>query len=395
MKRFILVTTVSVFLTGCWSNQELNNTAIVHGVGLAKSDDSAEKLRVSFEIVKPGGGQENNEETTSVGNGEHIVLEETTETLLEGARELIKFTKRRLDFGHTEAWMIGEELAQENFIRLLDIIRRDQMLRLSGHMFITKDDPAEILNTPTLYKHLVSGELTSSLPQTKFIAEYTPITLREFYKLIEGPISNAYIPIIYLDKNNKQEITAIDGTAVIKKDKMVGELDKEETAGLNLLLNNVQGGSIQVDLDENEKVSIEIGKLKTKTTPKLTGDKVDVMVEVKVNGTLGDNMTPNKIDEKLFKIIEGKISEHIEATIQSTLNKLQQEYKTDITKIGLETYRKYPQEWKDIQSKWDEDIFAKANVSIEAKVNIFHQGLINKNINRQPKSHNNPYLFLK
>src|SRR5699024_11844486 len=170
------------------------------------------------------------------------------------------------------------------------------------------------------------------------------------------------IPIIYLDKNNKQEITAIDGTAVIKKDKMVGELDKEETAGLNLLLNNVQGGSIQVDLDENEKVSMEINKLKTKTTPKLTGDKVDVIVEVKINGTLGDNMTPNKIDEKLFKIIEGKISEHIEATIQSTLNKLQQEYKTDITKIGLETYRKYIQEWKDIQSKRDEEIYAKANV---------------------------------
>src|SRR5699024_6946234 len=157
-------------------------------------------------------------------------------------------------------------------------------------------------------------------------------------KLIEGPVPNAYIPIIYLDENNKEELTVIDGTAVIKKDRMVGELDKLETAGLNLLLNNVKGGSIQVNLDdaEDEKVSIEISKLK----------------------------------------------------------KLQQEYQTDITKIGTETYKKYPKEWHRIHSDWDE-IFANANVTIDVQTNITHQGLINRDIEHHEKPYNNPYRFFK
>src|SRR5699024_10919549 len=138
------------------------------------------------------------ESGNNAGSGEHIVIDEVSSTLLEGAREAIKFTKRRLDFGHTEAWILSENLAQESFIRTLDVIRRDQMLRLNSHIFITKDKPSDVLNTPTLYEHLVASELASSLEQTRFIAEYAPITLRELYKYLEGPVSNAYIPIIYI-----------------------------------------------------------------------------------------------------------------------------------------------------------------------------------------------------
>src|SRR5699024_8326903 len=193
---------------------------------------------------KPGGNEGSEQElgqSEGKGSGDHIVIEETTDTLLEGARESIKYTKRRLDFGHTEAWFISEELARDGFVRSLDVIRRDQMLRLYSHLLITSNNTREILNTPTLYEHLVATELASSLEQTKYIAEYAPITIREFYKSLEGPLSSAYIPIIYLDEVNKQQITAINGTAVINNNRMVGKLNKLETAGLNMLLNNIHG----------------------------------------------------------------------------------------------------------------------------------------------------------
>src|SRR5699024_9503137 len=106
----------------------------------------------SSDVCSSDLSQEGDKSVPSVESGEHIVLEETTDTLLEGARELIKYTKRRLDFGHTEAWIIGDKLAKDDFIKTLDIIRRDQMLRLNSHIFITKDNPTDILGTSTLYK---------------------------------------------------------------------------------------------------------------------------------------------------------------------------------------------------------------------------------------------------
>lgn len=390
MKQLLLILSGILLLTGCWSNQELDDVAIVHGVGL---DIQGDKIQGSFEIVRPGGEQDEDQEETSVDSGEHIVLEETSDTLLEGARELINYTKRRLDFGHTESWVINERLAKKNFLQVLDIIRRDNMLRLNGQMFVTKDDPTEILNTPTLYENLVSSELTTSMPQTKFIAEYAPITLREFYKLIEGPVSNAYIPMIYLDENNDQKITTIDGTAVIKENKMVGQLSNTETAGLNLLSNNVKGGSIQVNLTENDKISIEILKLTTKTKPTLQDNKLHVTILTDITGTLADNMTTKEVNENFLQEVETYISEHTKNTIRTTLDKLQHDFKTDITNIGLETYRKYPTQWQHIHSDWNDDLFANASVDIQVQTKVIHKGLINDNILYDNEPNNNPYRF--
>src|SRR5699024_303824 len=133
MKRVLFVIIITLMLlTGCWSNQELNNTALVHGVGWDKLDD---QIHASYEIIKPGGdNQEGDKSVPCVERGEHIFLEETTNTIHEGASELIKYTKRILDLGHTEAWIIGDKLAKDDFIKTLDIIRRDQMLRLNSHI---------------------------------------------------------------------------------------------------------------------------------------------------------------------------------------------------------------------------------------------------------------------
>lgn len=46
----------------------------------------------------------------------------------------------------------------------------------------------DILNTPTLSEGLVSTELSSSIEQSNFTSQFAPITFREFYRFIEGPV---------------------------------------------------------------------------------------------------------------------------------------------------------------------------------------------------------------
>lgn len=392
MIRTVFIMICSLFLlTGCWNNQELDKTVLVHGVGLDKSD---EQLKISVEIIKPTSNQEGGQ-GGGKGSGQHIVLEKNADTFLEGARGLIRYAKRRLQFGHARAWIISERLAKGNFFQVLDSVSRDQMFRLNSHPFVTQEDPSDILSTPTLYENLTSLELVTALEQTQFIAEYAPLTLREFYKLTEGPIPNAYIPMISIKKAGEQTITSIDGTAVIKNNQMVGKLNTEETMGLNWLLNHVEGGSTTVSLDENEKVSLEITKAKTKTKPILNGRQLNVGIQTKIEGTLSDNMTTKRINEAFLKEIEKKISHHVQNEIHTTLKKLQKELETDITEIGLETHRTYPEQWQTIHSEWN-DIFANAKISIDVDANITHEGLINENDPREHrKPYNNPYPFSK
>lgn len=391
MRKYFFIIPVLFLLTACWNNEEIDDEALVHGVGISKAKD---QLRFNVEIIKPGSqtGQASSEEQDG---GQNIILDIESDSLLNGARELIRKAKRRLYFGHTRVWIFSEELAKENSVRTIDVIRRDQMNRINSYMFITKDDPRDILDTPTLYENLSAVEITSALEQTKFISEYTPIRMYEFYRLIEGPVQNAYVPIIKVNEEFGEKITELDGTAVIKKDKMVGHLNQNESIGLTWLLDEVEGGSITVRLYDDERVSLEINKTKTKLKPHLKGEDLDVDVEVEVEGTLGDNMTPHEPAEKWFKEVEEKISEKIERDIRTTLDKLQNELETDITGIGMETYRKYPQEWNTIHSEWDE-VFSNANISLHVNVNFDHKGLIHKSV-QQPETRpkNIPFPFFK
>lgn len=394
MKQTILCLFFLTLLTGCWSNQELDGTAFVNSVGFEKSTKSDKHIQISYDIIKPSADSNGDDQSQGNGEKEHIVVEEDTETLLKGSHEIIKYTQRIPNFSHTKIWIISEKLAMEGSFDILDPIQRSQMLRLSSHAFITKDSPAKILNTPTLYDLPVTSEFSSSLDQTKYLTEYAPITLREFYKLLKGPTSNAYLPMIYIDDINNKEITAIGGTAVIKEDRMVGELNKTETTGLNLLLNQVKNGSIQVNLDEKEKASLEIHKLNTKTIPKMTGNQLEATIHVKVEGILADNMTSKELNNKFLDELETTFAEEAKRIIRSTLNKLQKELQTDITNIGHETYRKYPKQWKKFSSEWN-DIFANADITIEVDTTVLHQGFINEGTRRNKSPLTNPYFFGK
>lgn len=396
MRKILIMICSILFLTGCWNNIELDNEALVHGVGLDKTDED-DLLRMSVEIVKPvntGGGSGSGDQQAG---GQHIVLETEAETLLEAARKFIRSAKRRLYFGHARVWVVGNRLAKDDFVRHLDIIRRDQMLRVNSYLFISDDDPKHLLDTSTLYENLTSTELVSGLEQLKFSIGLTPIKLYEFFRLIEGPVQNAYIPIIKVESEMGEKLTKLNGAAVINNNKMVGKLNEKETMGLSWLMDNVKGGAISVSPDKGEVIAYEITKSKTKIKPKLKGKNLKVAIEVEVEGTLGDNVTTQKPSEQWFTDAEKNIQATIESRMSDTLKKLQKELKTDITNIGQKTHQTYPKEWKKIQSDWDEKIFANADVSIDVKTKLIHKGLINKSKidGNQEKPHNNPYNFLR
>ncbi|MBO0999655.1 Ger(x)C family spore germination protein [Bacillus sp. SD075] len=389
MGRIILLIIPFLFLvTGCWSSQELDKSAFVQGIGLNKSED---QLRISVEIIKAAGTGEQSGGEGGGGNGQSILLERDADSIIQGARGLIKDAKRRLYFDHARLWVIGEDLAKEDFISFLDESRRDQMFRLNSYLFITEKNPIDILSNSTLYEDLSSAEIVSALEQTQFNAEFTAVKMYEFYKLIEGPIPNAYLPIIQTKKEKDKAITSIDGTAVIRTNKMVGKLNTLETVGLNILLNQVKGGDTTISLNDKEKVSIEIRKSETQIRPTLDGNQLKAHLKIEIEGTLADNTTKSNVNEKWIKKVEKEISNNTEKYLRLTLNKLQNELKTDISGIGLETYRKYPKQWGNIQSEWNE-IFSDADISIEVHTNITHQGLIKKSVNRKHKKpYNNPY----
>lgn len=396
MKKYkILPFLFIIFLSGCWNNAEIDQRGLVHGAGFALNEETG-MLEAYVEIVKPssssdGGG------TGTFQSVENLVLKVDTESPLQGAREFIRYAKRRLYFGHTRLWLVQEEFAKEKFTPIFDVVRRDAMNRLNSYIFITRNNVEDIFNTATLYQELSSDEIVSAVEQTKYTAEFIPVRLYEFIKLNEENLNTAYVPIINIVDNVEGPVTSIEGTAVIKNEHMVGELNVDETVALSLLLNKAEGGVIPVPkLEEKEIISMEVTKSNVKVHPTLEGRNLHVRIEVDIEGELGDDIMekPEEINEQFMQEAEKLVEKELKNNIKRTLSKLK-ELKTDITNIGKETYRSYPKEWQEIKQNYHDEIFPDAVVDIEVTANMYHQGLTNESVNQpHKKPYNNPFPFL-
>src|SRR5690625_2300775 len=220
--KFVPLILAIAILSGCWSSSEIDERALVHGAGFDFNEKTG-LFDTYVEIVKP-----TSSEDATVQSNENLILHMETDSPLHGAREMIRYAKRRLYFGHTRLWLVGEELARQPFVPIFDTIRRDSMNRLNSYIFITKAPVDEVFSTTTLYENLSSDEIVSGLEQTQFTPDFIPVRLYDFINLTEERLDTAYLPIINVLENVDEPITSIEGTAVIKDKTMVGELDRDE-----------------------------------------------------------------------------------------------------------------------------------------------------------------------
>src|SRR5690625_1765759 len=361
---FVLI----ILLSGCWDSVELDESIMVVGVGISKQDD---EYQIIFEAITPS---EINPDEMTV-EGESTLLQTKGSTLFDAAREIIRIAKRRLFFTHAEVWIIQSDLAsEEDMLLFLDVLRREQMLRLNSFLFISNDEPAEIFTSDFTFSNILSEELISGIEFNEYVSDYPAVRARDFFKRLLSPLRTGYLPTIQTTKQNEKVLSQLSGSAIFKKGKMVGVLNPSESSGLKWLNNEVHGGNITVKVgDSAASFKLINGNMGLET--QLQGDKLTVDIDIKAEGSLADQIIQvNSLDEWIDKF-KDKVNQSIKADIHKALQKLQKEYKTDATLIGLETYRKQPDQFNQVQDKWD-DVFAEATIHIHVDTVINNKGLI-------------------
>ncbi len=382
MKKLIMILLFITLLVGCWNSHEIDDSLFVIGAGINRSDGN---LIFSTESIKPTSAGTSPQGQTK----DNVILQIRSKSMLNAGRQFIRYAKRRLFFTHCRTWIIGEELAKEEFVKQLDILRRHEMLRLNSYLFITPGDPLAILKNPSLYDDLSSMEIISAIDQTEYNAEYPVINLREFYRLLEEETRNAHLPIITTRRVDGSTVTSLEGTAIINNNRMVGKLTINESVGLNILLNKAKGGSLTVELGEDEEenwATVNVKDCYAKIKPRLEGNKVKVDIEVNVVGLLGEYVTNDEVSEDFILQVEEKASEVTKELVHNTIKKLQQ-LETDAMKLGVYMHRKYPKEWQKLKDNWNE-YFKEADVSVHVDHDVRDPGLLMNNL--QQKQENEP-----
>lgn len=171
------------------------------------------------------------------------------------------------------------------------------------------------------------------------------------------------------------------GSAVFQGDakRMIGFLSSEETEGLNIIKNQVEGGLFQVEI-EGDLIVYEIKKLKTR----ISADVADPLrpkfhVTVLAQGNLGEKYAMiDPFDVDVITNIEHKL-EH-ERIVNSTTEKLQKDFETDAMGLGALLKRNHYKVWKRLEGDWDrgEKYFTRCEIEVTARVQIERRGTIIK-----------------
>ncbi|MGI6165695.1 MAG: Ger(x)C family spore germination protein, partial [Limnochordia bacterium] len=242
-RRLVLVVLIlMMFLTSCWNRREIETLGFVLAVGVDKAAEEG-KIMLSVQIAKPFALAG----PSVVAERPFWLVSSTGYTVFEAIRNFLSQSPRRPFWAHNRFILIGEELAREGIMEIIDLFARDGESRRTVQVVIVKGAKAvDLLQAEFELERLPSegaqgillgslaglgttvGTELNDLLQMLELPGMEPVALRA--EIVDRP------PDVDLRGQLKRDVIStsarLSGAAVFKKDKLVGWLGPKQTRGL-------------------------------------------------------------------------------------------------------------------------------------------------------------------
>ncbi|MGY4691662.1 Ger(x)C family spore germination protein [Salibacterium sp. K-3] len=386
-----------LFLSGCWSNQELPDLALVSGIGMDLEEDG--RYTVTVQVINPGNVA--GEGMQGTGGSESPPVSTYTESgwnLTSINRKMSKKVSRKLYYAHTNLVVISEKLArEEGIVPVFDVLERDHEFRTSAKVVISHQADAEdIMKTLSSIDKIPANKIINTLRTTEKVwGEQFSISTRE---VVERLVTTGEAPVItsfHTIKNQGETIKSIQqtnpegrlaaaGLALFKNGKMVDMTTGEISKGILWMLDKIKATAVSVDVKEKKHGAVfDMVRHQTKVSADVQKNgAVRVNVNISAEGSASEVKTAVDLsDPHTLNDMEKKVEEKIKQSIRKAAEKAQ-ELQTDILGFGEAVHRADPDQWKKWEKDWDEKYFPEVEVDVSVDVFIRRTGLRNEPFHR-------------
>ncbi|OZU87301.1 hypothetical protein CIL03_17030 [Virgibacillus indicus] len=370
-RLLILLCCMIIMLSGCWDENDIEERGFVIGAAIDLAEDEQGKdsptLTLTNQFVVPagigmpgGGGGEQKAFSNISGSGE---------SLFGIIREMSTTVSRAPYFEHLKVIIISEEVARQPdlFGSIIDLFIRDQEMRREIKIVISEQNAQKVMKVEPEAEQLPIMYMNDVMDNTvKAGGLLEPVRMGDMHEyLLEE--SNYVIPRVYsLDNRIK-----FKGAGVFrgKSNRLVGNINDDESVGLNLITNSTEGGFIKFEI--NNKLMIYELK-KTKNTIKIdTKDQDNIKIDITIDteGNIGEMYGERSLLEKDFlREIEQKVNEKIELLANNVIKKGQEELQLDFFGFSDILKQKHYETWNEVKDNWDQgdNIFAKSTINVTA-----------------------------
>lgn len=382
---FFVILIVMLIQSGCWDRRELDELAIVLGVGV---DQKSNGYLLTLEIARPAqfkGAGGNASGGSGAGEEPVFILESSGETVFDAVRHAMAQSSRKLFFPHNQVLIFGETAVKQGLAPALDFFLRDPGPRPTQWVLVAKGTASEILVPKSELEQAPAQALAAIVENGRMNARINPVDLQQFSTLIASPITSATVPMVSVIGKGKDKRLVVEGTAIFKGDRMVGELDGKEARGLHWVKGKVRNAAIILQMpDLHGKFSVEMINNKGRVHPSISNGQPRIELRVYAEGNVADQTSASYLEKpenikKLVRSTEFAIKREIESAIYKS-----KQLRTDIFGFGLVLSQEYPRAWQSLKADWEER-YPDLAVSVEVKANIWRIGDLKRAIVRSAK----------
>jgi len=288
-------------------------------------------------------------ETIDVGTeGKSIVIGKGA-SLFEAARNLKMNSSYDIDYSQCRAIIFTTKAASYGLDNFLDLFDRDQEVPQRSYVYVTSDDPKKILKAEMKEEKFVGIFLSELAKNMTSTSQGVSLRIDEFFnRRLSGSKVNV-VNIVDLKKEQAEPRLNIGGLAVIKDDKLVGELTLEEGKAYNFLNNNVKQGTVYSTNPEHIDKHVALNILKTKTKTQLNYDGSVIHLKKKINMSVNLAFAEKSIhikDQQQRNVIQKGGEEYVKEICENLFSKYQKK-NIDIFNLQRDFEMRYPKKKTD------------------------------------------------
>lgn len=390
MKRVRWILLLScLFLSGCWDQRELNELAIMVGLGIDKSEEG---YLVSAQIIVPSEVSPR----TSGGRSPATLFQSEGKTVYEAIRKMTKESPRKIYPGHLQIFVFGDDIAREGIRDTLDLLIRDWEVRSDFYMVVARDQSAsDILKVKTpisgissinLYQTLKASEKNAAVTRTMTVQDVFSDVASEGKDPVLTGIQRFGGSEIGKGIENVQqilpeEILLYDHLAIFKDDRLINWLDDEETEAFNYMTRTIPSSVKAISCPDGGDLTIEVNHSKSDIKAVMKNGSPAIDVRIKATGSIGSvECVVDLNDEPTIHELEQTFEKILKSSSENTVRTLQQRDAADIFGFGESIRKAYPKEWEKLKKDWPDAGFPELPVEIKVSLKIKDTGTIKNSL---------------
>lgn len=353
-------------MSSCFSYKDINKVLFITAVII--DVDSIGNPVVYSEAFKGVRG------VAPQGMDERILFKGTGKTMFEAIRNMNSTSSYKLNYTQNKAIIFTQNAAELGLDNFIDILDRDQEFLIRPYIAVYLGDPEKLIKLNIAQDKYIGLFLVQLIENIGASSRSVKLDLNQFYNQRNMEDKTNVVTIIDITKDTLEPKLQVNGGAVIKNDKMVSILSRDEGQGFNFLMNTISGGTLEITnpCDINKFVTLEIKKSKTKTEISYYDNIIHLKKKIVVKVDFAEVQKSILLTDENIS----KIQETSEKNIVKACTNVFQKYKSmniDIFDVCEEFHGKYPK----IKI---ENIISKTELDMEAEVQIMNIGDV-KNFN--------------